>query len=321
MRPFISRFSFLLALLIFPFPTHAQDTFHLLTPTTGWYMTYGRLFYTTDSGVHWSDISPLSHHSTLALYFRDPRTAWALIIVDSGPRPECDHNFDYEFASTADAGAHWDLHTIPIPPATTCPRGLYLGSEIFFLDSAHGWVNLVINSKPDSPISLVLYTADGGTTWHQSDANPCGPGPLLFNTPQDGWLLSQDMHQLCVTHNAGKTFAPEKLPAHLSPDDVPRYSLPTFRSNKINGFVPVTYAMPIYGVHHSQGGLVAYESRDGGLTWRKGMQFGNFFMDDSIGTSIAGSTVFMTTTSEGKYGFHLLELFQSFVSFQFTRKY
>lgn len=315
----------LFAFLLLTIPTHAQDTFKLFTPTTGWYMTFSRIFYTSDSGAHWSDISPLKDHSTtpsntLAVHFSDPRTAWALIVVDSGPQPDCDHNFDFDVASTTDAGAHWQRRTIPVPPADVCPRLLHRGSEIFFLDSAHGWVNLVTSNDTNSPITLLLYTTDAGSTWHRSDNNPCGPGPLFFNSPHDGWLLSHNMHQLCVTHNGGKTFTPEKLLAHYSPDAVAAYSLPTFRSNKINGFLPVTYATPIYGMHHFQGGLFVYETRDGGLTWQKGMQFGNFYMDDSIGTSVAGTSVFMTTTGEGKYCFRLFRINYGVGGFQFTRK-
>jgi hypothetical protein len=326
------RLSRALSLTLFAFfflilPTHAQDTFKLITPTTGWYLTRSRLFYTTDSGATWIDISPLEDRSTtplptVAVYFHDIRTAWALILVGSGHVPDCGHSYDFDLVSTTDAGAQWHRRKISIPLKTVCPRGLSFRGAIFFLDSAHGWINFVMNSDTNSPMSLLLSTTDGGSTWQQSDDNPCGPGPLFFNSPQDGWILSQDMHRLCATHNGGKTFNPEKFPlAHQYGGDIESFSLPTFLSDQLAGFVPVTYATPTYDLHHFRGNLVVFETRDAGLTWEKSMEFRNFYMDDHIGISIAGDRLFMPTVGEGKYCTRVLQMMtHGGGAFQFTTK-
>src|SRR5579862_907725 len=327
MRLFISRFPFLLALLILPLPTHAQQTFQLLTPTTGWYRLDHRLFYTTDSGAHWSDISPVpngrnnpGNFGTIAVHFRDPRTAWALIVTYTDPPPNCDESYSFDIASTTDAGAHWSRRIIPIPPKThkgfhVCPSFSGQG-EIFFLDSHHGWVNLR-DGSPSFPTSDLLYTTDAGITWHETekndryDENGCGLGPLVFTTPQDAWGLPQDDGQLCVTHDGGVNFTEASLnpPAAGSVRRTdPVHSIPSFEDN-LHGFVVAVHEESSAGNKNDDYALILYETLDGGRTWHpSGALTGLDFHVGFEALAVSHSTWIFTEKSSNPTGFILHEL-------------
>src|SRR5579862_2451152 len=316
MRHLNSRLSLtLLALLFLPFPTPAQSQFfQLLTPTTGWFLAAHRLFYTTDSGAHWSDISPVQPFQirvdklgTVAVHFRGPVNAWALIAVpDLGPSPNCDENFSFDLASTTDAGTHWSRHTIPITefyPNGAC-RTFNGRGEIFFLDSNHGWIDLPTGTA-GMPSSIVLYTTDGGISWHTSDNQDCGAG-LLFTTARDGWSVSEIPEIFCVTHDGGATFTettitPPQEIAAAYPDRF-SYASPIFQDPN-HGFEIVSYTK----INLSRAAMILYETRDAGRTWKPIRTLVGPTTGDFIPASVAGSTL-ITGYRSSRHTLRLIEV-------------
>ena len=221
----LSRFSLtllaLLFLLSFP-PTPKTPSSSSLPPPAG--ISSGHIYYTTDSGpIGPTFLPPAAKNPQIKsgpshVHFRDPSTAGlsSLLTQVSGQNVTTTSTTSLHQPPTR---APTRRSSIPYPyrPQPPALVACTWAGEIFFLDSAHGWVNLVINSKPDSPISLLLYTTDGGITWHQSEANPCGPAHFSSTLLKMAGFSPDEMHQLCVTHNGGKTFIRERLPAHNSP--------------------------------------------------------------------------------------------------------
>ena len=103
-----------------------------------WAATDRHLFWTTDSGHHWNDITPSAKasESVDSVFFLDTSAGWALLTAGNENTGEPDFNL----ASTSDAGANWSITPVKIPrldPETVTLTG---GTHIDFIDLLHGWM-------------------------------------------------------------------------------------------------------------------------------------------------------------------------------------
>lgn len=272
----------LLSALFFPSAAPAQQAhisssarnIQLLTPEVGWTFLGNGLFWTTDGGGHWKNISPPAERSKhiASVFFLDTYTGWALIAArnDSSGEPT------FELASTTDAGADWSVQPVVIPEH----RGTSLGTDgwIDFVDSSHGWVNLEAAGSTNFNPGMMLETEDGGARWTVVQG-PQVWGAIRFITAEDGWLAGGpgDEH-LYVTHNGSKTWQEVRLkpPAQVGGAIVPAYDLPVFEDDR-HGFLQVIYSGP-EGVASQ---LLIYSTADGGKTWEP----------DTILSVLTGSSV------------------------------
>ena len=89
------------------------ESMKLLTPNVGWVSTADNLFWTTDAGQHWRNITPkLSPAQNIdSVFFLDTSHGWALLISETADEAEP----QLDLASTADGGGGWSITRVNIP--------------------------------------------------------------------------------------------------------------------------------------------------------------------------------------------------------------
>jgi photosystem II stability/assembly factor-like uncharacterized protein len=242
------------------------QTMKLLTSQVGWTATEDRLFWTTDGGENWKDITPHFVASTeiASVFFLDISNGWVLFANTDDP------NVDepvFEVASTSDAGVNWSPMVKVIIPNLN-PRSTTLSGDgqIDFLDTLHGWMNLDVASSANFRLGILLSTSDGGSTWNRTPDSPHIAGSVHFSSPVVGWLAGGPGDEnLYVTRDGSKSWheLSLKAPQEAYPAIYPTYELPVFQDSS-HGFLPVTYS----AVEGSQSALVLFTTDDGGQTWK-----------------------------------------------------
>ncbi|HEY6905767.1 MAG TPA: hypothetical protein VI216_15795, partial [Candidatus Acidoferrales bacterium] len=83
----------------------------LFTPQVGWALLGGRLFWTTDAGGRWKDITPAttSPEVVASVCFLDTSTGWVLLAGGDGDQAR------FDLASTTNAGENWSIKPVSLP--------------------------------------------------------------------------------------------------------------------------------------------------------------------------------------------------------------
>jgi photosystem II stability/assembly factor-like uncharacterized protein len=249
------------------------ESMKLLTADVGWAATKSHLFWTTDSGAHWKDITPKLNHkgqSVSSVFFLDASTGWALLNCGDDRDQRVD-DVCFEFAPTNDSGQSWSIvHpkiVDPVANSSDIEDGLGFSGTTFldFADSKHGWAILKKSHNVTASFGVTLRTIDGGRTWTQLAK---GGMPVAehfhFVTATDGWIAGGPDQELYVTHDAGDSWQKVQLgtPKNISTGFSPVYDLPTFLDDKL-GILPVTYD----SIMSSEAPLVLFKTEDNGRTW------------------------------------------------------
>lgn len=265
----------------------AQPRMALVGPGVGWtllsqgtaYSPNDRLFWTNDDGANWKDVTPNDPASRqiAGVFFLDASRGWVLLALKRQPPKNNQEPSDFitdirgfDLASTPDGGASWTFkHLDSLAEGV----GWVAASEIFFLDTAHGWMNI------ESPVphwggeGVLLATADGGNTWKQIvEVNGGGGyGPIRFTDPLNGWIAGGPGDQyLYATSDGGRHWREAAVPAPpaiagLFEDQAPLYTSPKFKDSR-HGLLPVKYSGP-----GKSGDAVSIQAllstNDGGNTW------------------------------------------------------
>ncbi len=243
----------------------------LLAPGVGWAERGGRLYWTTDNGANWKDITPpLDADEILSsIFFLNPSTGW----ITTNHTQDPSEATKFALVSTTDAGATWARTTIPLRQqdyglSTDFPLHRGAGSVVF-ADPLHGWMNVWFAGETSNTWwSFLLLTSDGGRTWSRAAGAPELRNPqMLLVTSSEGWLYGLDLYavpSLYVTRDGAHTWQEVELQLPGSDESVV-ISVPTFEDAK-HGFLQVS------GVqrkgHELQGTMVLMATSDGGQTWK-----------------------------------------------------
>lgn len=258
----------------------------LLTPQTGWARSGQHLYWTTDDGAHWKDIAPPKSpaENIGGVFFLDESDGWVLL---SYPNEKAEQQF--RMAATHDSGATWSTSPMKLPWKRYA-EDFAGGAEVFFLDKAHGWVDLDLYSGSSSAPARLLATQDGGATWEATPDDPSRAGSLCFFSEKDGVLAGGlGQGELYVTHDGSKSWQELSLkaPPEAAPADFPTYGEPVCGNGK-DGFLAVTYTPTEYYETFTSV-LVLFATSDGGRTWRQDrMQSG--LEERSAGEGVAAAT-------------------------------
>jgi photosystem II stability/assembly factor-like uncharacterized protein len=260
--------------------THAQsagqiESMKLLTTDTGWAATRNELFWTTDDGASWKDITPSVNHKrqmVSSVFFLDTSTGWALLSCSDGRDMAAD-NGCFALASTADAGETWSVAQEKIAHGFSKERlddgyGFSGASWLDFVDPQHGWEILDIATNSANPSAgEMLRTADGGKTWTPTKDTPTSDH-FIFVTVTDGCIAGGKDQELFVTHDAGDSWTKVSLPAiaDTQPNLGESLGLPAFENEK-EGFLSVHYSVgSATGPYLTT--LALFGTTDGGRTWK-----------------------------------------------------
>jgi photosystem II stability/assembly factor-like uncharacterized protein len=270
----------------------------LLADNTGWALTAGHLYWTTNDGRDWKDISPPMAGWELMddVFFLDTANGWALL--RKGRSGFC---CQFGLASTNNGGISWTVAPVEVPiwwnPENEVFGG---GGSIDFLDGLHGWMDLSFQSSPAFNSGALFSTADGGRTWQRVKSAPMIAGEIRFFSLEDGWMLGgPGLHELYATHDGGGTWEKISLPTPpgLARPTVTNYFLPAFQGAG-QGYLPVGFFYPAA----ASATLALFRTQDGGRTWeRAGVAPypGPVSPGAVIPVTVGGSALLTAVTSHG----------------------
>jgi hypothetical protein len=138
----------------------------LLTPEVGWAATTNKLFWTTDNGNQWKEITPKAQapREISSVFFLDRSNGWALLSY-AGKEDETTGVREtlFELASTQDGGDDWKINSLRVPDPEPSRR---LSGEAWldFVDPMHGWLMTRMNGNMAVSIGILRATDDGGKT-------------------------------------------------------------------------------------------------------------------------------------------------------------
>jgi probable HAF family extracellular repeat protein len=270
----------------------------LLTTDTGWAATEHKLFWTTDGGTQWKDITPKPNHkrqTISSVFFLDSSTGWVLLNCGDYRDPIAD-DVCFEFALTTSAGDNWSVVRTkivdPVPSSVIKEDGQGFSGTTYldFADAQHGWAVLRRSLPVGRSAGVMLRSNDGGRSWMQlaNDTLPMAESFRFVNS-RDGWLAGGPDQELYATHDAGTSWHKALLPkpTGVGPDTGMSYDLPVF-VNEHRGFISVRYAVgPLMGPDLST--LALFATDDGGLTWRQDRvlpRLPDIYSSDLVGSSL-----------------------------------
>ncbi|HYK92153.1 MAG TPA: hypothetical protein VE398_25550 [Acidobacteriota bacterium] len=271
----------------------------LLAPNVGWVVEANRLYWTTDNGIHWVDITPRTTSAPWAevenvgVFFLDISKGWVMLSQwDQSLR-----DWRLDIAKTSDGGASWSIAPLSYPDLLPTLQDAMAGpAGICFVDPLHGWIDMAFagNSKPGK----LLATKDGGRTWTWLSA-PVIAGDIYFVTTLDGWLNGGPDSSLYVTHDGGESWRDVTLepPPQVGAATGSTYYLPVFIDAQ-HGFTAVNYS----GIYGTPPKFVIFATEDGGKTWearRVLAEAGKPSIGSQIPFCITDSVAFVPTGAGG----------------------
>ena len=228
---------------------------------TGWGLSQDAVFYTSDGGLDWKNITPQSGwlaQSIVKGFFLNASTAWVIQPTEK--------NFDTgTLYHTEEGGQSWEATKVPFGP-----------NPLQFLNANDGWVMADRGAAAGSMGVDIYKTTDGGTSWIKvQSAGPetqDTPGALpfggdksgmAFKDMRDGWIGGFQPiighSYLYRTTDGGNTWTFQNLtiPAAFSSSSVMTLA-PKFFTNQ-DGVLPVSLEMQVQSI-------VFYVTHDGGQT-------------------------------------------------------
>jgi hypothetical protein len=228
----------------------------LVSPGSGWVLAGDRLFWTSDNGQTWNDITPGSDQQQVSkVFFLDAKTGWVILLGSDG------EGASIMVASTRNGGKTWQNAQVALD---SIAQGRRVGgvASVYFADIQQGWLILRLTSSSNFSLGAALHTVDGGLTWTALPTPPAA-GNIVFVTSQNGWMVggpAQD--QLWSTRNGGVTWQSVTIPAPEGcTGSRPAYSLPFF-TGKSDGRLTATTVNPDGNC------VIDYGTADGGQSWQ-----------------------------------------------------
>ena len=230
----------------------AIDDAGFLSAEQGWLVSVGRLYWTSDAGKNWLDISPAAVERA---DFLPSGQAWAL----STQPPQ-----RAGFFHSSDWGLTWESLDMALPP------GDWQALQLEFNSPSTGWVVLKKVTSQAFDIGMLMKTSDGGHTW-QTYELPTAQA-IDFNSKSEGWLTTEAGEISYHTMDGGITW----LPAQPDKNIINALSLPAGTSLsgwQTNGLGwAVTSEGNCTGEKSTPGftcqaNPALWQSPDGGQTW------------------------------------------------------
>jgi photosystem II stability/assembly factor-like uncharacterized protein len=244
-----------------PFP--ALQHVYMQDGNNGWGLSQDGVFYTTDGGQHWKDVTPKNGWLAQSIakgFFLNANTAWLIQPYQS------DFNRGNLY-HTHDGGRTWQASQVPFGP-----------DPMQFLNASDGWVMADRGAAAGSMAVDIYKTTNGGSSWDKVQS----AGPHTQNTPgalpfggdksgmafrdmKNGWIGgSQPIighSYLYRTTDGGKTweFQDLSIPAAYSSTSVLDFA-PKFFNSK-DGVLPVSLETQTQNIDF-------FVTHDGGQTWQ-----------------------------------------------------
>jgi photosystem II stability/assembly factor-like uncharacterized protein len=317
-------------------------SFEMVAPNVGWATateSYGgrdSLFWTTDGGVHWRNITPnpftnseyprpvefrrgdVEPEKIASVFFLDTHKGWVLFCCGQSESTDAEGDTmpQYDLAMTTDSGTTWSIARVNIPAEIHDNVKFVDNGQIRFADFLHGWMNMTSCNYGHTCLAQMITTSDGGRSWHPVEEGPPGAAdPFSLVTRSLGWQVSipngwvgdDENAELYITRDGSRNWKQVSLPfptkmlssafAKKSRPSAYYGCLPTFTDSK-HGFLPVIYTDENDGW---KAAIVLFETADAGKSWQPIRSITNLYlpgMNASFRVEVADSTLFAITTSK-----------------------
>ncbi len=235
--------------------TSGIQGFHMVLVDQGWLLLNNRLYWSTNGGAGWKDITPsYSQQATIAdVNFIDENHGWVVLIVTSGDDPV------YAIARTADAGSTWQTEVVPLfspGDVSAIAQAVYLQ----MLDSQTGWLVIKQSTSINFSLGTLFRTADGGHTWTRLTI-PIGE-PVTFINSSIGWVAGGAAgDELYRTQDGGSIWQSEAFIQSRGDPSQQQVYLPPKFSDPDHGLLPIMIA------NGKKVRIDFYITSDGGQSW------------------------------------------------------
>jgi photosystem II stability/assembly factor-like uncharacterized protein len=250
-------------------PAGALGDLQMETRASGWArrLRDGAILHTNSGILLWSVASPPG--TVLALAPIDAEAAVAVTAQTAGSGSSTIRSW-----ATGDGGAIWSREG-----SFAVRDALLPAASLEFVDADHGWFSVESAGTGDALPILLFHTGDGGARWTRMAAKlapsgapatagaglpSCGVLTPTFTSPAMGWLTGScesGPPPLAVTHDAGGTWEPVRLPAAV-PSPVGNTSFPPHFTSPADG-VLLTESEGADPVRAS-----LFATTDGGRSWQ-----------------------------------------------------
>ena len=169
---------------------HYAPVLFFLDERTGWAITYNQretvasLVRTVDGGEHWRRSALPARVFPFSLFFASEREGWAVGVEE--PKKGV-------ILHTQDGGMHWTKQLVASRRAF---------QDAVFIDARRGWVESR-NCWSWPPRPRLLFTSDGGKTWHEDPRLPTRASVIAFADSRHGWAGGDGIY---ATSDGGQTW-------------------------------------------------------------------------------------------------------------------
>jgi len=189
-------------------PVRAQDKtqielrqFDLLTASSGWVLLDQKIFWTSDVGQTWDDISPSLPSGAVIqdVQFKDSELGWVLFTTLNPQGGALFH-----LANTTNSGITWMTRALSLFESGEI-ASYAEKTEMGWFDAQRGWISVKQTGGSNFSIGALFTTSDGGGTWSRS-ALPIAD-TIYFSNPSSGWAVGGPTgDQVFITQNTGVTW-------------------------------------------------------------------------------------------------------------------
>jgi len=147
----------------------------------------GEIAHTTDGGNTWLLQQSGTRWAITSVHFINPMKGWATAT-------------NQIILRTVDGGSHWNVEQLENPSPL-------IFTDVYFVDEQRGWIATIVASSRIESGTLLLYSADGGTTWASEATLPViYLHSIYFADPNNGWVAGES--QIFRTSDGGKRWDP-----------------------------------------------------------------------------------------------------------------
>ncbi|MCB2180048.1 DUF1906 domain-containing protein [bacterium] len=225
--------------------TPSIQDFQFVSPGKGWVLIDKNLFWTSDWGAKWENISPAINNTQTA-YFLDEYIGFSVAVS-----MDVVGNLNYTLFHTNDGGNRWNSYLIKSYPQSN-PLAASFPIQLYFLDQETGWLAIKQQSSSNFNIGALLKTSDGGKTWQQMSL-PLGEKVMFINESVGftaGGLNGDHLYRTGDGGSSWQVFDP-------SPDGIAKIGMPGFSSSEDGMLV----------VLDKSNTILIFETEDQGKTW------------------------------------------------------
>ena len=229
-------------------PATIQD-FQRISRNTGWVILSNKLYWTSDNGNTWQDISPAPSQELRTASFLDDSLGFAVT-----SRMNADLTISYQIFITNNRGASWQEKEIATY-ALSDPDALASNIRISFENSLQGWVQFKRLTSANFSLASLFRTQDGGTSWQTYQIPEAGE--MLFFDASSGYLAGGTQFQnFYRTSSGGVSW--DRI--DLIQSEGSRVTIPNFISSALGHMVMFE--------QRGQGTVLNFlESTNSGISW------------------------------------------------------